>query len=120
MEEYVLRCQLLGLVKDGKCCHGYAITRRLNQSRGKPLLPRRIYKCLHELKDQGLLSRTIEPPAHAGPPRYNYAITAVGEQRLQTWATELREQVEQLHRDLKDLEQRLGKKQENDDNGPGL
>lgn len=71
--------------------HGYALHRKLSQSKGLGIVwnlkQSQLYALLDKLEQRGYIEHTLEPQA-SRPPRKVYALTPEGEDALHAWLEE--------------------------------
>jgi PadR family transcriptional regulator PadR len=60
--------------------------------------PSLIYRALHALEGEGLVSSTWDKEESQGPPRRVYALTAFGKQELDHYMDELKDQRDRIER----------------------
>jgi len=81
-------CVLL-LLKRGSA-HGYTLSEQIGHlsSCMREVSPSVVYRCLHNLEDEGLVEACWGSSLE-GPSRRTYSLTAAGEQRLRDWARQM-------------------------------
>jgi DNA-binding PadR family transcriptional regulator len=83
----MLRCVILGLLRDGKPRHGYALMKAYRELSGIEIGPGSFYRDLPRLVAERLIRPTENPP-DADERRVPYAITDAGAAAFDTWFTE--------------------------------
>ena len=80
----MFRYLVLGLLRDGKPRHGYALMKEYRSRSGVELSTGNFYRELQKLAAQGLV-RTAANPEGADPRRAPYEITASGIEAFESW-----------------------------------
>jgi DNA-binding PadR family transcriptional regulator len=83
-EEGVFRYLVLGLLRDGKPRHGYALMKEYADRSGLRLSTGSFYRELQRLSTEGLVRGSTNPEG-ADPRRVPYTITDVGVQAFDAW-----------------------------------
>jgi DNA-binding PadR family transcriptional regulator len=83
----MLRYIILGLLRGGAACHGYALVKAYRERSGVSVSPGNFYRELQRLVGEALV-RTATNPLRADPRRAPYTITEQGMARFDEWLTE--------------------------------
>lgn len=78
--------------------HGYELLDRLKGYGLVNIDPSLIYRALHTLEGEGLVSSTWDKEESQGPPRRVYSLTELGKKELDNIKTELEEQRDRIER----------------------
>ena len=79
--------------------HGYELMERLKQYGPENIDPSLIYRALHSLEEEGLVTSTWDEEKSQGPPRRVYSLTQAGDGMLAQYMDELkitRERIDRL------------------------
>jgi len=98
----MVRYLVLGLLREGKILHGYALVRAYNQLSGLQLSGGNVYRELQRLSAEGLVRAAAKSP-DAGPRRTPYEITEAGAQYFDAWFIDLRDDGGTHHEDALSL-----------------
>lgn len=80
----MVRYVVLGLLRDGRCRHGYAIMKECREATGITPSVANIYRELHGMLTLGWVRAATNPPG-ADARRVPYAITSAGAAALDEW-----------------------------------
>ena len=80
----MFRFQILGLLRNRKAVHGYALTKEYNKRTGRSYGAGYFYRQLHELQAAGLI-RDIPTPPEMDRRRSLYEITDRGIEAFRSW-----------------------------------
>ena len=94
---FILQPALLLMMHIGPA-HGYELMERLKEFGLGNIDPSLIYRALHALESEGLVSSTWDKEESQGPPRRVYALTAFGNSELEHYIVELKDQRDRIER----------------------
>ena len=88
-----LEALLLGVLRDEGRCHGLDVGKIAADRADRVLGAGSLYRTLHRLEQQGLVTAEWEDPdvdpPHQGPPRRYYRLAAMGARALNEYKTEI-------------------------------
>ena len=80
----MFRYLVLGLLRNGDACHGYAVIKDYRKRTGQEASSGNFYRELQRLVGEGLVRTATNPPG-ADPRRAPYQITEAGSAVFDTW-----------------------------------
>ncbi len=90
---------LLSLLHHGPA-HGYTLLEKLATFGLEELDPTVVYRALRDMEAQGLVVSNWDHEQTQGPPRRVYRLTALGDEALRHWVTDLEETQQMVDRFL--------------------
>jgi PadR family transcriptional regulator PadR len=101
---------LLLLLHEG-LSHGYALLERLDNYGLDQVDPSAVYRALREMEEQGLVTSNWDEQETQGPPRRVYRLTALGNEALALWITDLEETKKRIDHVLESYRQHMQEEQ---------
>lgn len=103
MESEELDFLILKQLAVGRNRHGWGIAQSINDRQGTTYKAKKFYPILDGMHQQGLLSKEICADTLAGPPKYNYGLTDLGQRRLQELRESIKKRAQNLLREVEEL-----------------
>lgn len=103
---FILQPALLVMMHIGPA-HGYELMERLKEFGVGDIDPSLIYRALHALENEGLVTSTWDEKESQGPPRRVYALTEGGDKELTSYLNELKGTRERIDKLLQAYEQHM-------------
>ena len=91
--------------------HGYALLEQLNEYGLSQVDPSAVYRALRLMEEQGMVDSTWDEQKTQGPPRRIYRLTALGDEALSLWITDLEETQRRIEHVLETYRQHMKEEQ---------